>query len=107
MEVGVMVRGILTIGVVALCVIGLLSAVSAAPKLSLNSVNIEQGHSGTLPLDLSSGTAAYAGVNATFDLPAGVSLVSVAAGPLTPGSFSIHSNKSLVSGKERVSVIAY
>ncbi len=102
-----MVRGILTIGVVALCVIGLSSAVSAAPKLSLNSVNIEQGHSGTLTLDLSSGTAPYAGVNATFDLPAGVSLVSVAAGPLTPGSFSIHSNKSLVSGKERVTVIAY
>ena len=95
------------VAILGMWLLELLAISNAAPQLSLGTVNIAQGAEGTLSLSLSGGTEAYAGVNATFDLPAGVSFVSVAAGTNTPIGFSVDSNKSQVNGKERVAVIAY
>lgn len=60
-----------------------------SPELSLSPLNAYVGGSGAIALSLAGGEESYYGVNVTFSLPPGISVVSVEPGPLLSDGFSI------------------
>ena len=58
--------------------------VIADPQLSISSVELSQGATGSVNLSLSGGTEPYAGVNARILVPEGVTITNVSRGELLP-----------------------
>ena len=78
-------KRLLTVLAIVVFICGAASQVHAAPQLSIGSVEIERGETGSVDLSLSGGTEPYAGVNARILLPAGVTVTGVSGDVLLSG----------------------
>ncbi len=94
-------------GIMFMLCMGLAFQAGAEPTLAIDPVTVRQGGSATLHLRLSDSTDPYAGVNATLELPAGVTVTGASAldgftlehtdPPGTPYTLIIYSHENTFS----------
>lgn len=81
-------------------------AAFAEPSLSLGTVAMMPGGTGTLPLSLSGGTDPFAGSNAKIILPAKVHCEGVTAGPALSDTFTVD-HRMVTGTQDVVTILAY
>jgi hypothetical protein len=78
----------------------------AAPQFTLGSVTLPPGGTGVLPLSVSGGTEAFAGLNARIVLPPDVYCEGLSQGSALSGSFVVDHRKT-PGAQETITVLAY